>query len=283
MQNITKLIQKYKFIIISALVAVAVLTVAFVAGGIAPEKENSITKAPSQEISSIDDTQPTEDVNAETSKPENTTSATVEATTQPTTSVNSTASQNSTTAPPKTTQKPTTAKPTEVKKQDKYHTDPTPSDKPQPVEPQEQTVSDDKLECTISISCSTILDNMNDLKKEKKALVPADGWILPPEKVTINEGESVLDLLVRVCKEKKIHLEYTFDPIFNSDYIEGINNLYEFDCGYESGWMYCVNGWFPNYGVSRYVLKKGDVVEFRYTCHGYGADIGASIGSSSGE
>lgn len=43
--------------------------------------------------------------------------------------------------------------------------------------------------------------------------------------------------------------------MYNSAYIEGINNLYEFDCGSLSGWMYKVNEWFPNYGCSRYVLK----------------------------
>ena len=33
--------------------------------------------------------------------------------------------------------------------------------------------------------------------------------------------------------------------MYNSYYVEGIGNLYEFDCGSESGWMYKVNGWFP--------------------------------------
>lgn len=30
--------------------------------------------------------------------------------------------------------------------------------------------------------------------------------------------------------------------------------------------MYNVNGWYPNYGCSRYQVKDGDVVEWRYTC-----------------
>ena len=40
-----------------------------------------------------------------------------------------------------------------------------------------------------------------------------------------------------------------------------------------SGWMYRVDGWFPNYGCSRYQLQDGDVVEWLYTC-----DLGADIG-----
>ena len=30
--------------------------------------------------------------------------------------------------------------------------------------------------------------------------------------------------------------------------------------------MYAVNGWFPNYGCSRYQLNNGDVVEWCYAC-----------------
>lgn len=37
--------------------------------------------------------------------------------------------------------------------------------------------------------------------------------------------------------------------------------------------MYKVNGWFPNYGASRYQLKAGDVVEWVYTCN-LGRDVG---------
>ena len=78
-----------------------------------------------------------------------------------------------------------------------------------------------------------------------------------------------------MCKDNKIQLEFSFTPIYNSSYIEGINNLYEFDCGSLSGWMYEVNDWFPNYGCSRYEVKNGDVIEWQYTCN-LGADIGGN-------
>ncbi len=46
-----------------------------------------------------------------------------------------------------------------------------------------------------------------------------------------------------------------------------------------SGWMYSVNGWFPNYGCSRYALKDGDIVEWRYTCDlGYDVGGGYAVG-----
>ena len=156
---------------------------------------------------------------------------------------------------------------------DKYQTDPVPEGKPVPVEPQDSVVGTSAYSCTISISCSTILNNMSYLNEEKWELVPENGWILEPLSVTFYEGESVFNVLQRTCKQQKIHMEFVNTPIYNSAYIEGMHNLYEFDVGEQSGWMYKVNGWFPNYGCSRYQLKDGDVIEWVYTC-----DLGEDVG-----
>ena len=159
--------------------------------------------------------------------------------------------------------------------QDKYLTDPIPEGKPMPVEPEDQNIDKGKsFTCTFSIECSTILNNLSDLDPEKLEMVPYDGVILKATTVTFYEGESVFDVLQRVCQENGIHMEASWTPIYNSAYVEGIHNLYEFDCGNESGWMYRVNGWYPNYGCSRYQLAQGDVVEWRYTCKGLGKDVG---------
>lgn len=166
--------------------------------------------------------------------------------------------------------------------QDRYLTDRVPEGKPQPVEPQDVTVGDAVYTCTFSISCAMILGNVKDLDPEKVELVPEDGWLMEPETVTFQEGESVFDVLLRVCQEQKIHMEYENTPIYNSAYIEGIGNLYEFDCGELSGWMYSVNGWFPNYGCSRYQLQNGDVVEWVYTCD-LGNDVGGGYAVGSAE
>ena len=159
---------------------------------------------------------------------------------------------------------------------DKYLTDPIPEGKPKPVEPEDQEVDKGKTyTCTFSIECSTILNNLDQLEPDKLECVPSNGVILAKPTVTFYEGESVFDVLQRLCKEKGIHMESSWTPIYNSAYIEGIHNLYEFDCGELSGWMYRVNGWYPNYGCSRYQLKQGDVVEWRYTC-----DLGEDVGRS---
>jgi hypothetical protein len=156
---------------------------------------------------------------------------------------------------------------------DRYLTEPVPEGKPVPVEPQSTVISDRKLTCTLSVRCDTILNNIDALDPEKVELVPADGIIFPAAKVDYYEGESVFNVLLREMKKNKIHMEFVNTPIYNSAYIEGINNLYEFDCGELSGWMYKVNGWFPNYGCSRYQLADGDVVEWVYTC-----DLGRDVG-----
>lgn len=156
---------------------------------------------------------------------------------------------------------------------DQYLTDPVPEGKPLPVEPEDVVIGSAAYSCTLSISCSTILDNMDLCDPEKAELIPEDGWILEATTVTFYEGESVFNVLQRTCKQLGIHMEFVNTPIYNSAYIEGIHNLYEFDVGENSGWMYRVNGWFPNYGCSRYQLKNGDVVEWVYTC-----DLGSDVG-----
>jgi len=160
--------------------------------------------------------------------------------------------------------------------------DPDPQDKPAPVDPQDAEISDEEFHCTISISCATILDNMEKCKKDKRELVPEDGWLLEPTEVVFYGGESVFNVLQRTCRQRKIHMEFAETPIYGSAYIEGIGNLYELDVGDLSGWMYSVNGWFPNYGCGRYAIKDGDVIEFVYTCD-LGADVGDDYMVQSGE
>ncbi len=60
--------------------------------------------------------------------------------------------------------------------------------------------------------------------------------------------------------------------------IRDSGNLYEFDCGELSGWMYSVNGVWPDYGCSGYTLHDGDTVVWSYTC-----DLGRDVGALQGE
>ncbi len=50
----------------------------------------------------------------------------------------------------------------------------------------------------------------------------------------------------------------------------------------ESGWSYFVNGEYAQVGIEDYVPKDGDVLEFRFTVYGYGADLGIDNSSWGG-
>lgn len=126
---------------------------------------------------------------------------------------------------------------------------------------------------TIAISCKTAINNgLNE--KPGFSHLPSNGIILQNMKVEFNEGDTVFDILVKITRKKGIHMEYRGSG--SNTYIEGINNLYEFDGGSNSGWMYSVNGVYPNYGVGAYKVKSSDVIKFNYTCN-LGADLGARV------
>ena len=141
--------------------------------------------------------------------------------------------------------------------------------------------TDNILACTISVRCDTVLQSLDSLEDGKEEIVPGNGIILNETTAVFYNGESVFNVLVRELKRNKIHLEFVNTPIYNSAYIEGIGNLYEFDCGDLSGWMYKVNGWFPNYGCSSYTLKDGDKIEWVYTCN-LGKDVGGEYSPRNG-
>lgn len=129
----------------------------------------------------------------------------------------------------------------------------------------------------ISIRCDTILDNYDDLDTPLKSekYVPKNGVILPKTEYVLRNGDTVYDILNRAVRYNKIQMEYqgADENSYGSVYIQGINYLYEFSCGPLSGWMYKVNGFYPNYGCSKYKLKDGDVIEWVYTC-----DLGKDVG-----
>ena len=130
---------------------------------------------------------------------------------------------------------------------------------------------------TLSIECKTVLENLSVLDPALKAgdFVPEDGVILPCTRYVLRPGDTVYDILSRAVRYNKIQMEYqgADKNSFSGVYIKGINYLYEFSCGPLSGWMYTVNGIFPQYGCSKYELEDGDVIEWVYTC-----DLGRDVG-----
>lgn len=136
-------------------------------------------------------------------------------------------------------------------------------------EPPKQAVPESEIEtlhCSLKINCSDILNNIDKLAKGKESLVPSDGCLLYLSDVKFEEGDTVFDVLKRELQGRNMHLEFSTTPAYKTVYIEGICNLYEFDCGELSGWKYAVNGVLPSYSCSEYVLLDGDVVTWNYTC-----------------
>ena len=127
---------------------------------------------------------------------------------------------------------------------------------------------------TFTIRCDTAVNNGMDKEAKWAGIVPSSGCILPVTTMEFEEGETVFDLLCTIRDTYKLQMEYTGTN--GGQYIQGINNLYEFDGGRWSGWMYCVNGWYPNYGCGQYVVKSGDVIEWNYTCD-LGLDLDADM------
>lgn len=139
--------------------------------------------------------------------------------------------------------------------------------------------------CYMTITCATINDNIDDLKDSKKQFVASDGVILENVAVEFEKGDTAFDILKKACAENHckancryckngVQIEYTYTPAFDTYYVEGIHQLYEKDCGMQSGWMYSVNGVFLNVGSSSYNVKAGDKIVFAYTC-----DMGEDIGN----
>lgn len=136
-------------------------------------------------------------------------------------------------------------------------------------------ITEDSETIYLTIRCDTILDNWDDLDPSLKyeKYVPEDGVILARTEYVLRKGDTVYDVLDRSIRHNQIQMECIYSQNYGSVYVQGINHLYEFSCGELSGWMYMVNGEFPNYGCSKYELKDGDEIVWCYTC-----DLGRDVG-----
>jgi hypothetical protein len=88
------------------------------------------------------------------------------------------------------------------------------------------------------------------------------GTILSSTKIDFTEGDTVLDILLRASKKKKISVEYSGSGALA--YIEGIDNLYEFDYGPKSGWNFKLNGATISKSSGIVKVNKDDVIEWIY-------------------
>jgi len=98
------------------------------------------------------------------------------------------------------------------------------------------------------------------------------GTILSTEEIEIGESETVMDILKKATRAKRIQMD--FSGAGAAAYVKGIDNLYEFDKGPGSGWMYSINQKFPNRSAGAWEVKPGDHIQWLYT-EDLGKDLGA--------
>ena len=97
------------------------------------------------------------------------------------------------------------------------------------------------------------------------------GTILSSTKVKIEEGDTIIDVLKKVTRDQKIQMEFRGKG--KTAYVEGIQNLYEFDKGPTSGWIVAVNGELISKSSGAIEVKAGDQIEWFYTL-----DLGKDYG-----
>lgn len=127
----------------------------------------------------------------------------------------------------------------------------------------EPTVKDE-ISCTLNVECKSILNNMDKLKDGHSEYVLANGYIIKGYKYTAKAGFTAYDALKKACEDNGIKL--TAKSSMYGTYVSGINNIDEFDCGSQSGWMYSINGNRPNVSASSQRVTDGDEITFEYVC-----------------
>ncbi len=136
----------------------------------------------------------------------------------------------------------------------------------EPIKPQVTVISTEepkKNTVFFEIQCKAIMDKKSLWKDGIEEIIPKSG-VFYSGTCPFTEGESVYDILKRICEKKGIVLDSEYTPLYGTYYVKGIGNLYEFDCGSESGWLYSVNGVTPGTGASGYKVKSQDKIVFYY-------------------
>ena len=165
-----------------------------------------------------------------------------------------------------TTTKKATAKPSTTKTQTttKATTETTTKKKKVTATKVKKKKKTDAVTCTVTVECKSILDHMDNLKEGHEEFVPDDGYIIKDYTYKAKKAYTAYDALKGACKKSDIKL--TAKSTSYGIYISGINNLDEFDCGKQSGWMYSVNGIMPNTTCGNVSVDDGDSIVFTYVC-----------------
>ncbi|MCM3726905.1 DUF4430 domain-containing protein [Neobacillus cucumis] len=89
------------------------------------------------------------------------------------------------------------------------------------------------------------------------------GTILSASKIIIEDGYTIFDVVKQAAKAKGIVVDSTGSGA--TAYIEGIDNIYEFDYGAKSGWVFKHNGASITKSIGVIKVKAGDQIACYYT------------------
>ena len=120
-------------------------------------------------------------------------------------------------------------------------------------EPEPETIT-----VTVSVLCTLAVGNPN---LNPGVTVPSDGVMVSGLSLELTPGQTAFDAL----SQTGLALDYSGSPSRKNVYLRGIGGLYERDCGPSSGWVFSVNGAYPNTSCSKVTLSDGDVVSFQFT------------------
>ena len=121
------------------------------------------------------------------------------------------------------------------------------------------------ITCTIEIRCDNATARKDSITNPGiRDAIPDDGTILEVTTYTGNEGFTVYDVLAAVTAMHDPVIPIVAQKTAMGVYVASINNLAQTNVGPNSGWMYWVNGQAPNYTCGKYVVKDGDVIQWKY-------------------
>jgi len=114
------------------------------------------------------------------------------------------------------------------------------------------------LACLLLPACSRKPENLTctiSIESDEAEILPATG-------VKFADGATVLDILQKATRMNKIQMESSGTAL--AAYVKGIDNLYEFDKGPESGWIFYVNGKQAGESCGSVRVGDGDAIDWTY-------------------
>lgn len=127
---------------------------------------------------------------------------------------------------------------------------------------------DDIANVHIQIRCDRVAEEPEKLIDPALIeYIPEDGVAMARLKFIATEGDSVLDVLEKICKNKRIEVKKTQDGL-----IDTIGYIKNGDCGEGSCWIYTVDGKLMSDNPADCKVKGGEDIVWTFTLNG-GHDI----------